>query len=113
MVKNFKPHAMIDISDGLAQDLNHILAASKVGAIIYADLIPLSSRAAGLDDALYSGEDFELLFTLPPREARKLGGRRPFHFRPIGEIVRKELGLKLLDKKGKQMAIQPKGWRHF
>lgn len=69
------PTAMIDISDGLIQDLVHILKASKVGAVLDLDQIPVShdakkmgsgNKAKALLRALSDGEDFELLFTVPP-----------------------------------------------
>ncbi len=68
-------HAMMDISDGVASDLRHILEASHVGAFVDLDSIPLSpalrSYAAqhsldALQLALAGGEDFELLFTMAP-----------------------------------------------
>jgi thiamine-monophosphate kinase len=62
-------HAMIDISDGLAADLHHILEASQVGAVLYADKIPCRSE---LQSALADGEDFELLFTVSAADAEKL-----------------------------------------
>jgi thiamine-monophosphate kinase len=64
LVKKYKPTAMIDISDGVIADLGHILSESRVGAVIDEDLIP-KRRGAQLKEALYDGEDFELLFTLP------------------------------------------------
>lgn len=69
------PTAMIDISDGLVQDLGHILKASKVGAVLEIDKIPVShdakkiargNVAKALAGALSDGEDFELLFTVSP-----------------------------------------------
>ncbi|MFH1269989.1 MAG: thiamine-phosphate kinase [Candidatus Omnitrophota bacterium] len=113
LAKDFKVNSMIDISDGLTQDLGHILKESGKGAIIYEDLIPLSNKARSLNDALYMGEDFELLFTMSGTEAKRLSGRRLKGFRAIGQIVLKECGLRLVDKKGKVNIIKPKGYRHF
>ncbi len=73
LVEHFTPTAMIDVSDGLAQDLAHILKASKVGAVLDLDKIPVSPdavklcsgvNAEALRRALSDGEDFELLFTV-------------------------------------------------
>jgi thiamine-monophosphate kinase len=57
---------MMDISDGLATDLRHILKASKVGAALHGDAIPKNGT---LEQALYDGEDFELLFTVRAEDA--------------------------------------------
>jgi thiamine-monophosphate kinase len=73
-------HAMIDLSDGLAGDLRHLLEAGGVGAELRSASIPISRAArlrarAGtnarlpLAAALTDGEDFELLFTVPSRDA--------------------------------------------
>lgn len=113
LVKNFKVNAMTDISDGLSSDLGHILKESKCGAIIYEGLIPVSREARDLEDALYRGEDFELLFTMSRKQVRKLLQKNPLHFKPIGEIVDKKYGLRLIDKKGKARMLCPKGFTHF
>ena len=113
LTRNFKINALIDISDGLAQDLKHILDKSKVGAVIYEDLIPLAKGAPGLSVSLQSGEEFELLFTLSRKEARKLFKKRPVEFKPIGEIMPKKYGFKLIDRKERSLNIIPKGFRHF
>jgi len=80
LADHFKIHAMLDVSDGLAGDLRHILDASHVGAELLASAIPIS-RAAKLASksessaktpllaALTDGEDFELLFTVASRDA--------------------------------------------
>ena len=73
-------HAMIDLSDGLAGDLRHVLKASRVGAELLAAAIPISREARRarspesstrppLLAALTDGEDFELLFTCASRDA--------------------------------------------
>jgi thiamine-monophosphate kinase len=114
LVKNFKINSMIDISDGLIQDLGHILKQSNVGAIIYEDLIPVSKSARNLTDAFYSGEDFELLFTLPRNEAKKLLKKeRLIFFKPIGEIVDKKFDLRLIDKNNQEKTLTPIGFKHF
>ena len=68
-------HAMMDISDGIASDLRHILKASGVGAMVYTTAIPLSAELREVCDkygwdalelALTGGEDYELLFTMAP-----------------------------------------------
>lgn len=113
LVNNFKINSMIDISDGLTQDLGQILKQSNLGAVIYEELIPIDKQARNLNEALSMGEDFELIFTLSNQEAKRLSGKKLTGFRPIGEIVDKRYGLRLIDKRGREKAIQPKGFRHF
>lgn len=113
LADNFRINAMIDISDGLMQDLSHILKESHTGAVIHEDLIPLSDEARNLDEALFMGEDFELLFTLANGEAKKLLKKNTSCFKPIGEIVDKKYGLRLIDRKGREKVIRPRGFRHF
>jgi thiamine-monophosphate kinase len=113
LAKNFKVNSMIDISDGLAQDLGHILKQSKAGAIIYEKLLPISKQARSLSDALYMGEDYELLFTVSGGQAKKLLAKKLTKFRPIGEITESKFGLRLIDKKNREKIIKPKGFQHF
>lgn len=90
LVENFKPSAMMDISDGLAGDLNHILEDSRVGARLFSSSIP-RYKGASLIQALGDGEDFELLFTLSQASARKLmdwqARHKAFYFYPMGTIT--------------------------
>jgi thiamine-monophosphate kinase len=113
LAENFKINSMIDISDGLIQDLGHILKQSNVGAIIYEDLLPISKDSRNLNDALYMGEEFELLWTLPRNQAQKLLIKKLGNFSPIGEIISQKQGLRLIDKRGKEKPLAIKGFRHF
>ena len=104
---------MIDISDGLAPDLEHILEASQVGARLKEGKIPRRNQAS-LKEALYDGEDFELLFTLSPKNVDKLlRTRTPFSFYHIGEITGQNGKIILLDKNLQVREIHPKGFEHF
>jgi thiamine-monophosphate kinase len=105
LVKNFKPSSMLDISDGLAGDLNHILKASRVGAILDEKSIP-KNKGVNLKQALEDGEDFELLFTLSSLKSKKLlqwqEKNKKWFFYPIGQITANP----------KQL-ISFKGYTHF
>ncbi len=112
LVEKFKPSSMMDISDGLAGDLGHILRASGVGAVLDKGKIPVN-RGATLEQALTEGEDFELLFTLAKPAARKLRSRFPRKFFAIGEIVPRKDGLRIRDPNGKAVPLQIKAFAHF
>ena len=114
-------HAMIDVSDGLASDLVHILEESGgLGAMLDADAIPIhpdayamatqDSRSA-LDHALNDGEDFELIFTIASEDVgmiRGLGAK----VREIGTVTR-EPGLRLRSGTGDVVAIVARGFDHL
>lgn len=67
-------HAMMDISDGIGSDLQHIISASKKGALLFENRVP-KAKGADFDDALSGGEDYELLFTVDKRKADDLARR--------------------------------------
>jgi len=113
LVKNFNLSAMIDISDGLAADLWQILKINNVGAKIYGERIPLSKEAGGLNDALFSGEDFELLFTASRSQAGRILKKYRGSIRAIGEVTGQRGGLRLIDKKLSERKISPGGYEHF
>jgi len=113
LVRNFKVNSMIDISDGLTQDLGHILAQSRVGGVLYESLIPLSKEAKGITDALSSGEEFELLFTVSREQANKIIKNTKYRFRAIGEIMPKAFGLRLINCKNEYTQLKFSGYKHF
>jgi thiamine-monophosphate kinase len=112
----FGLHAMIDVSDGLAADLGHIAAASCVAAELDAAAVPIHDDARACDDplsaALRDGEDYELLFTLPAEQARRLVATQPLAVRVsrIGTIAA-GAGMTLL-RGGKSQKLPPRGWEH-
>jgi len=127
LAANFHIHAMIDISDGLAGDLRHILRSSGVGAELLSDSIPISREAKlkartessakpPLLAALTDGEDFELLFTIASSDAVTVldAWKKQFPELPltcIGRITEGH-GLKLRDKNGlREIALH--GYEHF
>jgi thiamine-monophosphate kinase len=126
LADQFPIHAMIDLSDGLAGDLRHLLNAS-VGAELLKDSVPISRaarQAAKAGDAakpafvaaLTDGEDFELLFTVASKEAVPLldAWKRQFpglRLTCIGKIIAGE-GIKLRDKTGVR-SLTAHGYVHF
>lgn len=124
--------AAIDISDGFSTDLTHLCESSGVGARIYARDIPLvafsltprprnsRSGTSALARALHGGEDYELLFTIPARLARKLQLRLSHHgglkLSRIGEIVpaRRARGpIELIAYSGAVHSVAARGWDSF
>lgn len=127
LTANFTIHALMDISDGLAGDLRHILNASNVGAELHGPAIPVSHAARRhaktessakppLLAALTDGEDFELLFTVAARSAVPLldAWKKTFprlKLTCIGKITTAP-GLKLRDRDGTR-ELRLHGYTHF
>jgi thiamine-monophosphate kinase len=107
--------AVIDISDGLVQDLGHILDRSRAGATIELGQLPLSAAyrsVAGnnLEFALTGGEDYELLFCMRPDQSdAQLSRRLGVPVRRIGEITSRRAGLKLRDTNGRLITPSRRG----
>ncbi len=112
--------ACIDISDGLATDLHRLCLASKAGALLDASRIPIhrdARRRKGdpLHRALTDGEDYELLFSVPPDKAdlvetSGVAGRRMFR---IGRLVHRNAGLVVQQESGRISSLPDQGWFHF
>jgi len=106
----------IDVSDGALQDLGHICEASGLGAEIEAARVPLApgmrelAQSLGEDPlrlALQGGEDYELLYTLPPGAEDPCGGTR------IGRMSSERSALHVVDERGQRIALSGHGYRHF
>lgn len=115
-------HAAIDLSDGLAADLSHVLKASGTGAHIYATRLPASpafDRLAPPDERarlqLAGGDDYELCLCIPPAqfsEARRQAAALGCQLSDIGEVDASG-GLAVLDAQCRPLAVTELGYRHF
>ncbi len=119
------PSAMIDISDGLASEIHHICESSGVGAEINQLMFPVNQETKKtaqimqrnlLDWALYGGEDYELLVTLP--ENKMLAVKEKLYalgvaFTLIGFVTDKSKGIKLMGDNGSAVNLEKKGYDHF
>ncbi len=106
--------AMIDLSEGLSTDLEHICQESHVGAEIEAEAIPRAHVGVGgervaLEFALHGGDDYELLFTSAAAIPSRVAGVRVTR---IGRTTR-SAGMRLIEEDGKQQPLQAGGWEHF
>ncbi|CAN5526334.1 thiamine-phosphate kinase [soil metagenome] len=110
--------ACLDLSDGLSTDLKHLCDESGVGAEVEEALLPLHPLAArlgakrALHAALNGGEDYELLFSAPPRVRmpKTLAG---VAITRIGRLVRKSQGITLRRTDGQSEPLAAGGWEHF
>jgi len=128
LVERYTLHAGIDVSDGLTLDLARLAAESGVGAALRLADIPIAPAAdrlakqladgsTALDHALGDGEDFELLFTAPPDEARRMVTDQPLAapfgapMTAIGEVIA-EPGLWQIAADGARRPLEPRGYLH-
>ncbi len=106
LVSNYKPTAMMDISDGLAKDLPRLAAASSCGFVIDHSAIPLTSGST-LSQAMGDGEDFELLFAIEPAHVAELLARWHAFF---PDLPLTQIGKLVSNGSGESMTG---GWDHF
>lgn len=120
------PHAMMDVSDGLGQDLSHICTESRVSAVLDAEKIPIADgvgKVAGgktqaFKLAISGGEDYELLFTTDPAtgpQLREFSKQFEMPVTRIGEIIVADAGTPalFLRRAGKPVQLTPQGFDHF
>lgn len=112
-----KPTSMIDISDGLASECFHLMAASGLGIRIYEDKLPIdaktydTARAFNLDPTvcmLSGGEDYELLFTVSQDDFEKM--RNHPKLSVIGHMTDNPNERIMITKSGQEVELKAQGW---
>lgn len=115
-----KPTSMMDISDGLSSELMHICTQSRVGCYIYEDTVPvlnevyefaLKMNLEPITCAMNGGEDYELLFTVNPKDKEKLAYMPNVSI--IGNVTSESEGYIIESKQGKKHEIKAQGWDSF
>jgi thiamine-monophosphate kinase len=111
--------AVIDLSDGLAGDLQHILDASKVGAEIDVERLPMSDEFREWVDAeqriglqVGGGDDYELCACIAEADLKKVTARLGVPVTVIGRVTKKK-GLRFLDADGAEIQQDFRAYRHF
>ena len=112
-------HAAQDVSDGFAQDLQHILTASQVGAVVNVDALPTLPELKHYEQwqqwVCAGGDDYELVFTAPvaAREAIMAAAQATgTAVSMVGKVVA-EMGLRLIDGAGEDVGLTNTGFDHF
>ncbi len=117
-------HAMMDISDGLAADIKHVCAASKLGAELYEDKIPLSDefkkyrselKPDYLETAISVGEDYCLMLTIAEDDFPKLKRefeKEGFDLFDVGRMTEEDK-IVLIKSDGGREELEYSGWDHF
>ncbi|GAC1410462.1 MAG: thiamine-phosphate kinase [Burkholderiaceae bacterium] len=114
-------HAAIDISDGFAGDLGHVLAASRCGATVNVDALPagpvlaMQSTMLRRTWTLAGGDDYELCFTAPPHRRASIVAAAKRTGTPVARVGRidAEIGLRLIDASGAPLVQESGSFDHF
>lgn len=115
-------HAAQDVSDGLAQDLMHILTASGVGAELWVDCIPVlpALKKCSTKEQLYSwqlggGDDYELVFTAPKTWRAEIEAAAKAASTEVARVgyITEHKGLRMLDNAGNEIHLDKTGFDHF
>ena len=111
---------MIDISDGLSSELQHISNSSNLGFKIFEDKLPIKDDVLSvskeldinyLDAVLNGGEEYELLFSIPVDKFESVNFDK-IDISPLGHFTNDKRKV-LVEKSGKNREIKSKGWDHF
>jgi len=114
-----RPHALTDISDGLAAEIHHLCEASCCGVLVDVQALPVPDNALvvaellgedATDYALYWGEDYELVFALPESDLARLN---PTTFTVIGHFTCRTESIRMRDLDGSIRPLERKGWEHY
>ena len=114
-----RPHALIDVSDGLASEVHHVCGASAVGAVVEAGLLPVhvqtfraAERFGTRADAyaLYGGEDYELLAAFSEADVARLPEGT---VAVVGRVVEPEAGVLLHLPDGQAVPLHASGYKHY
>lgn len=111
-------NACIDVSDGLVADLTHLAEQSGARMVIELAQIPISPLAnliGGAAGAIVAGDDYELLFTVPPADEERLfaaASAAAVAVTRIGHVLEGQ-GVDVLDQAGKSVVLDRGGYRHF
>jgi thiamine-monophosphate kinase len=111
LTQHFHIHSMIDVSDGLGSDIYHLLKPG-IGVELYGAEIPARGTVHA---ALYDGEDFELLFTVDPRDvtALRTKWKFPVKLTEIGRVVRAARTVAFIGHNGRKQFLRFRGYDHF
>lgn len=117
--RGIRPHALIDISDGLASEVNHICRQSGCGVLVYGAAVPVAVETRAVADefgddvdtyALYGGEDYQLLFAIDEDDVDRLE-RSSFNI--VGQFTEADAGILLRTPEGETVPLEAQGFAHF